>query len=78
MHKRQGDYLCKKTPRPCGRGVRPYILRSAAAATAAEQTLVMRTVSAAAEQNDQRDDDDPDGAVVEQITQTIHYIASFL
>ena len=53
-------------------------LRLAAAAAGAEQALVMRTVTAAAEQNDKRDDNDPNGAVVEQIAQTIHSIASLI
>jgi len=56
----------------------PYNMASAAATAGAEQTLVMRTVTAAAAKNDKRNDDDPNGAVVEQITQTIHSIASFL
>jgi hypothetical protein len=38
----------------------------------------MRAVAAAAEQNDQSNDNNPNGAVVKQITQTIHPIASFL
>ena len=85
MHKERCMLLCIVTQSPTVRSgfatsffYTTLKLRLAAAAAGAEQALVMRTVTAAAEQNDKRDDNDPNGAVVEQIAQTIHSIASLI